>query len=193
MRRISTSDKVFLGPNGEPLSLDDIWTRADDQKKIFEKVPMDSRDYYFNLSITPSENLEICTPRGHRRVKVVELPMRLRWKYEEVPLSDAKISRYRAGDSTDSFPEQVVVEFQTSQASKQNLQIGFQFPKVRGQCTFPPRSSLLSLAIHRAPKTSPRRTDNRSIALRSVELQRGSIRLPVVAVNENGVLFVKRA
>lgn len=118
--------QIFRGPNDEPLSLNDIWLRADDQMKIFDKVPTDNKDYFVKLTITPSDTLQLCTPKGNRQVKSIKLPLRLRWKHEKLSLSDAKLVRYRPADASDSLPEQILVEFETKPAGSNNLRLGFQ-------------------------------------------------------------------
>lgn len=94
--------------------------------KIFDKVPTDNKDYFFKLTLTPSDNLQLCTPKGKRRVKSITMPLRLRWKHESISLGDAKIVRYRPADPTDPFPEQVLVEFETKQARSSNIKLGVQ-------------------------------------------------------------------
>lgn len=121
----SSAQHIFRGPSDEPLSLNDIWLRADDQMKIFDKVPRDNKEHFVKLTVTPSDNLQICTPKGNRPVKAITLPMRLRWKHEYIPLSEAKIVRYKPADNVDPLPEQVHVEFETKQASSNNLRLGF--------------------------------------------------------------------
>ncbi len=128
----STAQHIFRGPNDEALSLNDIWLRADDQMKIFDKVPKDDEDHFFQLTVTPSDNLQLCTPKGRRRVKSVTMPLRLRWKHEAIPLSDAKVVRYKPVDTADPFPEHVLLEFQTKQASSQNLRLGFLLQQCSG-------------------------------------------------------------
>ena len=59
-------------------------------------------------------------------MKSITLPLRLRWKREDLSLSEAKLVRYRPADAADSLPEQVVVEFETKQARSNNLRVGFQ-------------------------------------------------------------------
>jgi hypothetical protein len=120
------SEAIFRGPRDEPLSLNAIWLRADDQMKIFDRVPIDNRDHFVKLTITPADDLRFFTPKGNRQVKLITLPMRLRWKREDMPLSDAKLVRYRPADAADSLTEQVVVEFETKQARSNNLRVGFQ-------------------------------------------------------------------
>jgi len=128
----SEAQHIFRGPNDEPLSLNDIWLRADDQMKIFDKVPKDDKDHFVKVTLTPSDNLQLCTQKGNRRVKSVTMPLRLRWKHEAIPLSDAKIVRYKAADDADPLPEQVLVEFETKQASSQNLRMGFLLQQCSG-------------------------------------------------------------
>jgi hypothetical protein len=122
----SCAEHVFRGPSEEPLSLNDIWLRADDQGKLFDKVPMDNNDHFINLHVTPSDNLQLCTPKGNRRVGSITLPLRLRWKLESMRLSDAKIIRYEPADPADPFPEQVRVEFETKQGTSNNVRLGVQ-------------------------------------------------------------------
>lgn len=121
-----SAHRIFRGPSDEPLSLNDIWLRADDQMKIFDQVPHDNKDYFLKVNIIPSDNLQIPTQKGGRQVKSILLPMRLRWKHEKFPLSEAKLVRYRPADAADPFPEQVLVEFETKQAISNNLRLGFQ-------------------------------------------------------------------
>ena len=122
----SSSQHIFRGPSDEPLSLDDIWLRADDQMKIFDKVPRDNKDYFVELTITPSDTLLLSTPKGNRQVKSITLPMRLRWKHETLSLSEAKLVQYGPADAADPLPDQVRVEFETRQARSNNLRVGFQ-------------------------------------------------------------------
>ncbi|MHB8974308.1 MAG: hypothetical protein ACYC3X_28615 [Pirellulaceae bacterium] len=122
----SAAQPIFRSPSGEPLSLNDIWLRADDQLKIFDKVPMDNNDHFVEVMIEPSDTLQLCTSQGIRRVKSITMPLRLRWKHEFFPLSDATVVRYGPADSADVLPEQVRVEFETKQASSINLRVGFQ-------------------------------------------------------------------
>jgi len=121
----STAQPIFRGPSDEPLSLNDIWLRADDQMKLFDKVPKDNKDHFVKLAVTPSDNLWLDTPNGYRRVKAITMPLRMRWMYESIPLSAAKIGRYRPANAADTLPEQVLVEFETKQASSNNLRLGF--------------------------------------------------------------------
>lgn len=123
---------IFRAPNGEPLSLNDIFLRADDQMKIFDKVPKNDKDHFIKLTVTPSDNLQLCTAKGNRRVKSITMPLRLRWKHESIPLSEAKIVRYKAADNADPLPEQVLIDFETKQASSQNLRIGFLLQECSG-------------------------------------------------------------
>lgn len=116
---------VFRGPNSEPLSLNDLWLRADDQMKLFDKVPKDDKDHFTELRITPSDTLLVCTSKGERPVRSITMRMRLRWKHERLSLSQAHLTRYRAGGADPSLPEQTLVEFETTQASSQNLRVGF--------------------------------------------------------------------
>lgn len=116
---------IFRGPNNEPLSLNDIWLRADEQMKIFDKVPKDDGYHILRLTLTPSDNLQVSTPKGSRRVTSITMPLRLRWRHEAISVDDAKIVRYRSAVAADPFPEQVLVEFETKQASSQNLRLGF--------------------------------------------------------------------
>jgi hypothetical protein len=116
---------IFRHRNGEPLSLNDIWLRADEQMRIFDEVPKDDEDHFVKLTVTPSDNLQISTPQGDRQVKSVTMPLRLRWKQEAISLTDSKIVRYKAADITDSLPEQVLLEFETKQATTQNLRMSF--------------------------------------------------------------------
>lgn len=126
------SKAIFRGPSDEPLSLNDIWSRADDQMKIFDQVPTDNKDHFVKLTITPADALQFCTPKGNRQVKSITLPLRLRWKREDLSLSEAKLVRYRPADAADSLPEQVVVDFETKQARSNNLKVGFQLQQGSG-------------------------------------------------------------
>lgn len=128
----SEAHDIFRSPNGEPLSLNDIFLRADDQMKIFDKVPKDDKDHFIKLTVTPSDNLQLCTAKGNRRVKSITMPLRLRWKHEAIPLSDAKIVRYKAADIEDPLSEQVLIDFETKQASSQNLRMGFLLQQCSG-------------------------------------------------------------
>ena len=116
---------IFCGPNDELLSLNDIWLSADDQMKLYDEVPKDDKDHFIKLTLTPSDNLQLCTSKGNRRVKAVTMPLRLRWRHEAISVSDAKIVRYKPADTTDPFPEQTLVEFETKQAGSSNLRLGF--------------------------------------------------------------------
>jgi hypothetical protein len=117
---------IFRGPGGETLSLNDIWLRADDQMKIFDNVPKDNKDHFGKVTLIPDHVLHLCTPGGTRQVKSITLPLRLRWKHEDIPLAEAKLVRYRPAEAADSLPEQFLVEFETKQARNNNIRMGFQ-------------------------------------------------------------------
>jgi hypothetical protein len=121
-----SADNIFCAANDQSLSLNDIWLRADRQTKIFDKVPRNNKNYFFKLTITPMDELQLCTPKGKRRVKSITMPLRLRWKYESLDLADANIFRYKPAEPADALPEQVLVEFETKQARSKNVKLGIQ-------------------------------------------------------------------
>ena len=129
----SSSQHIFTGPSGESLSLNDIWLRADDQGKVFDRIPKDDEDHFVTLTVTPSDKLQLCTSKGNRRVKAITMPLRLRWKHEFISLSDARTVRYKAADTVNPLPEHIFVEFETKQANSKNLRIGFVLQQGDGQ------------------------------------------------------------
>jgi hypothetical protein len=101
--------------------------RADDQLRIFENVPMDDSDHFLTLTLTPSDNLLVCTPQGDRRVNALKMPLRLRWKHESLRLTDATMARYMPAAMDDLFSEHNLVEFETKQAKTNNLRLSLLF------------------------------------------------------------------
>jgi hypothetical protein len=85
------------------VTANDIWLRADHQTKIFDKVPRNNKAYFIKLTLTPAYGLQLCTPKGKRRVKSITMPLRLRWKHESIDLADAKIVRYKPADPSSSL------------------------------------------------------------------------------------------
>ncbi len=120
------SQRIFLNGTGEPLSLNDIWLCADNQMKLFDKVPTDNKDHFLTLEISPSNQLQLITQKGNRQVESIKMSLRLRWKQETISLADAKIVSYKPADAEDQFPGQMRVEFETKGAIINNLRFGFQ-------------------------------------------------------------------
>jgi hypothetical protein len=123
------STPLFRTRNNQMLSLNDLWLRADEKLDIFNSVPKDGSERFVMLTITPSDTLRFCTPDHNLSVKSIILPLRLRWRREEIPLSAARIANYRPSDVLGTLSEQFVVQFETKEASSNNIKIYFQLEK----------------------------------------------------------------
>lgn len=127
---------VFVGANGESLSLNDLWLRADDQLKIFDKIPTDDKVYTLRLALQPSDSLHLQTPLGLRRVHEIKMRMALRWKHERLLLGDAKVVMYGPANRSDAMIKQVRAEFESKEATNLNLRLGIQFELGSDTATF---------------------------------------------------------
>lgn len=117
---------VFVGANDEPLTLNDLWLRADEQLKIFDSIPKDDRVHRRRIVLEPSDNLQLRTTRGLRRVVRVSMHMALRWKHERIALGNARVVNYRPVDPSDPLIPQVRAEFESKEASASNLRFAIQ-------------------------------------------------------------------
>jgi|GEM_PF-3192324 len=118
---------IFEATDGVTLTLNDLWLRADDQLKIFDAVPKDDKAHVCRLSLRPSDSLHLCTRLGPRRVHEIKMALSLRWKHEQILLSDAKVVVYRPADPNDPMRPQVRAEFESKEASNVNLRFGMLF------------------------------------------------------------------
>jgi len=120
---------AFIGPDGNTLTLNDLWLRADEQLKVFDSVPKDDQPHVRRLAIEPSDNLQTHTPAGSRRVAQINMELSLRWRHERVPLSAAKIVTYTSADPADSLRPQIRAEFESKGATSKNVRFGLQYQK----------------------------------------------------------------
>lgn len=127
---------VFIGANGESLSFNDLWLRADDQLKIFDKVPTDDKVHTLRLVLQPSDLLQLLTPRGPRRVNAVKMTVALRWKHEQILLSDAKVVMYGPASPSDAMAKQVRAEFESKDSANLIARFGMQFEPGSDSATF---------------------------------------------------------
>jgi hypothetical protein len=120
---------AFIGPDGNTLTLNDLWLRADEQLKIFDAVPKDDQAHLRRLAIEPSDNLQTHTVAGLRRVARINMELSLRWRHERVPLSAAKVVAYGPADPADSLHPQIRAEFESKGATPRNVRFGLQYQK----------------------------------------------------------------
>lgn len=119
--------KVFRGPNDEPLSLNDIWLRADATLGIFDRMPADDRNHRLVVTLRVADALRVQTRQGYRLVHSLKLPMTLRWKHEPIALKTARVVTYEHGGNDGSGPKQVRAEFESKQSPSANIRFGMQF------------------------------------------------------------------
>jgi hypothetical protein len=119
--------RVFIGSDGGELTLNDLWLKADDQLKIFEGVPKDDLVHLRRISLEPSDNLQICTRVGLRRVHSIKMSLSLRWRHERISLETASIFRYQPANPTDPMRPQIRAEFESREAAASNIRVGLQF------------------------------------------------------------------
>ena len=127
---------VFLAPDGKDLTLNDLWLRVDDQMKIFDTIPTDDKTYVRRVTVRPSDNLQLRTSLGLRSVHEIKLALSLRWKHEQILLSDAKVVLYRPAGVADSKVTQVRAEFESKEATNMNIRLGMQFEPGATEATF---------------------------------------------------------
>jgi len=118
---------VFMTPDGEALTLNDLWLRADDQLKIFEGIPRDDKVHIRRISLTPSDSLKLRTRVGERKVNCIRMALSLRWRHERIALDTAKIVSYQPANPLDLMQPQVRAEFESKEATNSNVCFGMQF------------------------------------------------------------------
>ena len=118
---------VFIAADGTTLTLNDLWLRADDQQKIFDRVPVDDKVHVLRITITPSDHLTLRTRVGLRRVECIHMLMSMRWKHEQIALSAANVVSYHPANPSDPMQPQVRAEFESKEATNSNLRFGMQF------------------------------------------------------------------
>lgn len=127
---------VFIGANGDSLTFNDLWLRADEQLKIFDQVPTDDKVHTLRLVLQPSDLLQLRTPQGLRRVHAVKMNMALRWKHEQILLSDAKVVMYSPASTSDAMTKQVRAEFESKDSANLIARFGMQFEPGSDSATF---------------------------------------------------------
>ncbi len=127
---------IFIGADGGPASLADLWLRADDQLKIFEGVPVDDKCHLRRLRLEPSDTVKIHTEMGLRRVHSIYMTVSLRWKHERIPLGAANVVAYLPADPVDQMKTQVRAEFEFKEATTSNIRFGMQFHPSEDDATF---------------------------------------------------------
>lgn len=132
----SVDSPVFVTPDGRDLTLNDLWLRVDDQMKIFDSVPTDDKAHVRRVTVHPSDELQLRTRLGLRRVHEIKMALSLRWKHEQIPLGAAKVVLYRPAGAADSMPTQVRAEFESKEATNVNFRLGMQFEPGATEATF---------------------------------------------------------
>ena len=125
-------DRVFSRSSGDDLNLNEIWNLAERQHDIYSNVPMNGQVMNVEVTLECPDELKILTPAGPRRVRRIVLRCALSWKKEEIPLSDAKLIEYTSA-STPSTTSIGRAEFETKEASKNNVLLGIQTEKDSGK------------------------------------------------------------
>lgn len=127
---------VFFRPSdGSFLSLSDLWNIADRQLGIYEKIPWNAAPEKVNLTIDVPGDLQVQTILGLRDVHRVRLKIAICWKQETLPLSEGRLVTY-ANVVDSSSPTIARVDFETREASRNNLRIGLQLEEGSNEMRF---------------------------------------------------------
>lgn len=119
--------RVFITEAGEAVSFNDLWLRADDQHKLFDRIPSDDKPHRCVVTVTGRDVLMLKTRLGLRRVRSIKMPLLLRWKHEHIPLASARVVAYADPGSPSSGAVHVRAEFESKEAQLANVRFGFQF------------------------------------------------------------------
>lgn len=88
--------KVFIKIDGEPISLNDIWLLAQDQKDFYKDISWQSGEVQKKITLRiPKGSLRLETTAGVRNVARIMLSTELWYGVEEVPLGQGDFHRYR--------------------------------------------------------------------------------------------------
>ena len=117
---------ALVRADGTKLTLNDFWLEIDAKSNIFENVPSDNQAHLFRLSVAPPDDVHVLTRLGPRKIRSVELPVALRWKHEEMPLSAASVVKYVPASASDPMPTYVRAEFATREAATTNIRLSIQ-------------------------------------------------------------------
>lgn len=125
---------VFINAEGKNLSFNDLWNIAERQLGLYDKIPNNGKVVKVQVKLDVADDLKVITSAGPRLVKQITFQCALSWKMEEIQLSQAKMVEYENAVDP-SVPSIIRAEFETKEASKNNLRLGFQTTENLGELT----------------------------------------------------------
>lgn len=135
--KVDINAAVFSRPSTvDNLTLNDLWNIAERQLELYsKKVPLDGQVVNFKLKLDVIGDLQVQTVAGPRIVRRINLHLALSKRKEVIPLSEAKLVEY-ADVGNLAIPGIGRAEFETKEASKNNLRIGMQVERDSDELAF---------------------------------------------------------
>ncbi len=131
-----SSAAIFYRPLvGDFLTLSDLWNMAERQLGIYDKLPWNTEPVVVDLTIDVPGDLQVQTAAGLRDVHRIRVRTAVCWKQEVLPLSAANLVTY-SNVIDSSSPTIARVEFETQEASRNNLRIGLQMEEGSNEMRF---------------------------------------------------------